>query len=63
MWGDAAYSGRRDLIRHHTPDAKNFIHTPLASAMEQGPMGSEPNEIEVSRQAVHVYFGIKRTFG
>jgi IS5 family transposase len=27
VWGDSAYSGQRDVIQHHAPDAKSFIQT------------------------------------
>ena len=38
VWGDSAYSGQRDVIRHHAPKAKSFIqanahrHRPLSEA-------------------------------
>ncbi len=27
VWGDAACSGQRDVIRHHAPKAKSFVQT------------------------------------
>ena len=27
VWGDAAYSGQREVIRHHAPRAKSFVQT------------------------------------
>jgi len=33
VWGDAAYSEQRDVIQHHAPRAKCFIHTPKPIAI------------------------------
>ena len=47
MWGDAAYSGQRDVIRQHAPKAKSFVqtkahrHRPLSEAERAGTARSQ----------------------
>ncbi|WHZ15281.1 MAG: Mobile element protein [Nitrospira sp.] len=65
VWGDAAYSGQRDVIRHHAPDAKSFIqtkahrHRPLSEAER----ARNRTKSKVRAKVEHVFVVIKRIFG
>ena len=65
VWGDAAYSGQRDVIRHHAPGAQSFIqtkahcHRPL-SEMERA---RNRTKSKVRAKVEHVFLVIKRIFG
>jgi IS5 family transposase len=65
VWGDAAYSGQRDVIRHHAPSAKNFIqtkahrHRPLSEAER----ARNRTKSKVRAKVEHVFLVIKRIFG
>ncbi|CAE6797731.1 IS5 family transposase [Nitrospira defluvii] len=63
--GDAAYSGQRDVIRHHAPGAKSFIqtkahrHRPLSEAER----ARNRTKSKVRAKVEHVFLVIKRIFG
>ncbi len=65
VWGDAAYSGHRDVIQHHAPDAQSFIqakahrHRPL-SEVERA---RHRTKSKVRAKVEHVFLVIKRIFG
>jgi IS5 family transposase len=65
VWGDAAYSGQRDVIRHHAPSAKSFIqtkahrHRPLSEAER----ARNRTKSKVRAKVEHVFLVIKRIFG
>ena len=65
VWGDAAYSGQRDVIRHPAPRAQNFVqakahrHRPL-SETEQA---RNRTKSKVRAKVEHVFLIIKRIFG
>ena len=65
VWGDAAYSGQRDVIRHHAPEAKSFIqtnahrHRPLSEAER----ARNRTKSKVRAKVEHVFLVIKRIFG
>ncbi|MCS6305723.1 MAG: IS5 family transposase [Nitrospira sp.] len=65
VWGDSAYSGQRDVIRHHAPDAKSFIqtkahrHRPL-SEVERA---RNRTKSKVRAKVEHAFLVIKRLFG
>jgi IS5 family transposase len=65
VWGDAAYSGQRDVIRHHAPGAQNFIqtkahrHRPLSEAER----ARNRTKSRVRAKVEHVFLVIKRIFG
>ena len=65
VWGDAAYSGQRDVIRHHAPDAQSFIptkahrHRPLSEAER----ARNRTKSKVRAKVEHVCLVIKRIFG
>jgi IS5 family transposase len=65
VWGDAAYSGQRDVIRHHAPRAKSFIqtkahrHRPLSEAER----ARNRTKSKVRAKVEHVFLVIKRIFG
>lgn len=65
VWGDAAYSGQRDVIRQHAPGAKSFIqtkahrHRPL-SEVERA---RNRTKSKVRAKVEHVFLVIKRIFG
>ncbi len=65
MWGDAAYSGQRDVIRQHAPKAKSFIqakahrHRPLSEAER----ARNRTKSKVRAKVEHAFLVIKRIFG
>lgn len=65
VWGDAAYSGQRDVIRHHAPNAANWIqakahrHRPLSEAER----ARNRTKSKVRAKVEHVFLVIKRIFG
>jgi IS5 family transposase len=65
VWGDAAYSGQRDVIRHHAPAAQSFIqakahrHRPLSEAER----ARNRTKSKVLAKVEHAFLVIKRIFG
>ena len=64
-WGDTAYSGPRDVIRHHAPPAKSFIQT---KAHRHQPLSEEERarnrtKSKVRAKVEHTFLVIKRIFG
>jgi IS5 family transposase len=65
VWGDAAYTGQREVIRHHAPDAKSFIeakanrHRPLSETER----ARNRTKAKVRAKVEHVFLVIKRIFG
>ena len=65
VWGDAAYSGQREVIRQHAPRAKHFIqakayrHRPLSEAER----ARNRTKSKVRAKVEHVFLVIKRIFG
>ncbi|MGZ8383672.1 MAG: IS5 family transposase [Nitrospira sp.] len=65
VWGDAAYSGQRDVIRHHAPDAQSFIqtkahrHRPLSETER----ARNRTKSKVRAKVEQVFLVIKRIFG
>jgi IS5 family transposase len=65
VWGDAAYSGQRTVIRQHAPKAKCFIHTkahrhrPLSEA--EGARNRRKSKVR--DKVEHAFLVIKRIFG
>jgi transposase, IS5 family len=65
VWGDAADSGQRDVIRHHAPNAANWIqakahrHRPLSEAERV----RNRTKSKVRAKVEHVFLVIKRIFG
>lgn len=65
VWGDAAYSGQRDVIQHHAPHAQSFIQ---AKAHRHRPLSEEEQaknrtKSKVRAKVEHVFLVIKRIFG
>jgi IS5 family transposase len=65
VWGDSAYSGQRDVIREHAPQAKCFIqakahrHRPLSEEER----GRNRTKSKVRAKVEHAFLVIKRIFG
>ena len=65
VWGDAAYSGQRDVIRQRAPGAQSFIqtnahrHRPLSEAER----ARNCTKSKVRAKVEHVFLVIKRIFG
>lgn len=63
--GDSAYSGQRDVIQHHAPDAKSFIqtkahrHRPLSETER----ARNRTKSKVRAKVEHAFLVIKRIFG
>lgn len=65
IWGDAAYSGHRDVIQQHAPDATSFIH---AKAHRHRPLSEEDRaknrtKSKVRAKVEHACLVIKRICG
>ena len=65
VWGDAAYSGQRDVIRQHAPKAKSFVQT---KAHRHRPLSEEARarnrtKSKVRAKVEHAFLVIKRIFG
>jgi IS5 family transposase len=65
VWGDAAYSGQRDVIRQHAPHATSFIQT---KAHRHRPLTEEERarnrtKSKVRAKVEHAFLVIKRIFG
>jgi IS5 family transposase len=65
VWGDAAYSGHRDVIQHHAPQAQCFIQT---KAHRHRPLSEDERarnrtKSKVRAKVEHAFLVIKRIFG
>jgi IS5 family transposase len=65
VWGDAAYSGQRDVIRQHAPHAKSFIQT---NAHRHRPLTEEERartrtKSKVRAKVEHAFLVITCIFG
>lgn len=65
VWGDAAYNGQRDVLRHHAPEAQRLIQT---KALRHRPMSEAERArncttSKVRAKVEHVCLVIKRIFG
>ena len=65
VWGDAAYSGQRYVIRQHAPEATSFIQ---AKAHRHRPLSEDERarnrtKSKVRAKVEHVFLVIKRIFG
>jgi IS5 family transposase len=65
VWGDSAYSGQRDVIQPHAPNAKSFIQT---NAHRPRPLTEEDRarnrtKAKVRAKVEHAFLVIKRIFG
>jgi IS5 family transposase len=65
VWGDAAYSGQREVIRHHAPRAQSFIQ---AKASRHRPLSETERARNRTKSTVrarveHAFLVIKRIFG
>jgi IS5 family transposase len=65
VWGDAACSGQRDVIRQHAPKAKSFVqtkahrHRPLSETLR----ARNHTKSKVRAKVEHAFLVIKRIFG
>jgi transposase, IS5 family len=65
VWGDSAYSGQREVIQRHAPNAKSFIQT---KAHRHRPLSEEERarnrtKSKVRAKVEHAFLVIKRIFG
>jgi IS5 family transposase len=65
VWGDSAYSGQREVIQRHAPNAKSFIQ---AKAHRHRPLREEERtrnrtKSKVRAKVEHAFLVIKRIFG
>lgn len=65
VWGDSAYTGQRDVIRHHAPRAKDFTQR---KAHRHRPLSDEDrarnrNKSRVRSKGEHPLLILKRIFG
>jgi len=65
VWGDSAYSGQREVLQRHAPQAKSFIqakasrHRPLS----EGERARNRTKSKVRAKVEHVFLVMKRIFG
>ena len=65
VWGEAAYSGQRDVIQRHAPRAKSFVqtkahrHRPLSETER----ARNHTKSKVRAKVEHAFLVIKRIFG
>jgi IS5 family transposase len=65
VWGDSAYSGQREILQRHAPEAKSFIqakasrHRPLSEAER----ARNRTKSKVRAKVEHVFLVMKRIFG
>jgi IS5 family transposase len=65
VWGDSAYSGQREVLQRHAPQAKSFIqakasrHRPLS----EGERARNRTKSKVRAKVDHVFLVMKRIFG
>jgi len=65
VWGDAAYSGQRNVIRQHAPHAANWVqakahrHRPLSETER----ARNRTKSKVRAKVEHVFLVLKRIFG
>jgi IS5 family transposase len=65
VWGDAAYSGQRDVIQQHVPGAKSFVqtkahrHRPLSETER----ARNRTKSKVRAKVEHVFLVMKQIFG
>lgn len=65
VWGDSAYSGQREVIRRHAPQAQSFIqakahrHRPLSETER----ARNRTKSKVRAKVEHAFLVIKRIFG
>ncbi len=65
VWGDSAYSGPRDVVRHHAPGARNLIHTKAhrGQPLSEKARARNRTKSKVRPKGEHVILVIKRIFG
>lgn len=65
VWGDAAYSGQRDVIQQHAPGAKSFIEakTHRHRSLREEERGRNRPKARVRAKVEHAFLVIKRIFG
>ena len=63
VWGDSAYSGQRDVIRHHAPKAKSFIQAKAHRPLSEAERARNHTKSTVQANVEHAFLVIKRSFG
>jgi len=65
VWGDAAYSGQRDVIRQHAPHATSFIQTNAHRhrSLTEEERARNRTKSKVRAKVEHAFLVIKRIFG
>jgi len=65
VWGDAAYSGQRDVIRQHAPKAKSFVQTKAHRhrQLSEADRATNRTKSKVRAKVEHAFLVIKRIFG
>jgi IS5 family transposase len=65
VWGDAAYSGQRDVLQHHAPRAQSFIQTKAYRhrSLSEAERARNRTKSKVRAKVEHAFLVIKRIFG
>jgi IS5 family transposase len=65
VWGDAAYSGQREVIRQYAPRAQNFVQTKAHRhrSLSETERARNRTKSQIRAKVEHAFLVIKRIFG
>jgi IS5 family transposase len=65
VWGDSAYSGQREVLQRHAPEAKSFIQAKAARhrSLSETERARNRTKSKVRAKVEHVFLVMKRIFG
>jgi IS5 family transposase len=65
VWGDSAYSGQREVLQRHAPEAKSFIQAKASRhrSLSEGERARNRTKSKVRAKVEHVFLVMKRIFG
>jgi IS5 family transposase len=65
VWGDAAYSGQREVIQQHAPQATSFIQAKAyrSRPLSEAECARNRTKLKVRAKVEHVFLVMKQIFG
>ena len=65
VWGDSAYSGQREVLQPHAPEAKSFIQAKAARhrSLSEAERARNRTKSKVRAKVEHVFLVMKQIFG
>jgi len=65
VWGDSAYSGQREVLQRHAPEAKSFIQAKASRhrSLSEAERVCNRTKSKVRAKVEHVFLVMKRIFG